>query len=482
SYLYVVDRLQMHGQLVNFWRLPGYPLFIVLVYMLAGQGNLGAVSIAQAMLFVLTTVELYILCALMLRRAWMAFLISLLVSINVPLLSYVKPIMSEAMALWLLVSLALACIYFLSTLQIRRLWLVTDCMLLLFLTRPEWIFLPVPLFAYLLLVAWWHGKARRLLLHGLASILLLYGCLGGYIYINATQNHFVGLTWIENINALGKVLQYNMQDEAPLQYAHVSKILDRYAANGVQDPYVIFENEPSLGSNDAALAGTFAKSIIEHHPVEFLVKSVPVFFSSLTIYYRESSITPHAHFAHYLNWLDNKFQALYKWNIFFPPCALIWFLLLCWQWTRRFHTVQMMGVVVLLAFYGLIAMTLGAYRGFDYVRIHVTLDPLFILIIWGTFLIEALLIVQHGPEALMWLADRSFLHQRLSTSQASMIVAGFCIAGLGLFVVRLLRSPGISSLIGIGFLSVMSIASIFRAFYTGKANLDYVSEKEDIPI
>jgi len=40
SYLYVVDRIQRQGQFVNFWRLPGYPLFIVLVYALMGQGNL----------------------------------------------------------------------------------------------------------------------------------------------------------------------------------------------------------------------------------------------------------------------------------------------------------------------------------------------------------------------------------------------------------------------------------------------------------
>lgn len=482
SYLYVVDRLQAHGQLVNFWRLPGYPLFIMLIYTLAGQGNLGAVSIAQAMLFVLATLEIYILCALVLRRAWMAFLISLLVGMNVPLLSYVKPIMSEAVALWLLVSLALACVYFLSTLQMRRLWLVTACMLLLFLTRPEWVFLPVPLFAYLLLVAWWRGKARRLLFHVLASVLLLYGFLGGYIYINATQNHFVGLTWIENINALGKVLQYNMQNEAPPQYVRVSKVLDGYVANGVKDPYVIMANEPSLARNDAALSGTFAKSVIEHHPVEFLVKSVPVFFSSLTVYYQESSITPHAHFARYLNWLDTRFRALYKWNIFFPLCALIWLLLLCWQWTRRFHMVQMMGVAALLTLYGLIVMTLGAYRGYDYMRIHVTFDPLLIFIIWGTFLIEALLIVQRGPEALIWLADRSFLRQRVNASRASITVAGLCLAGLCLFAVRLLRAPGLSSLVGAGFLSVMSIASIIRAFRISRARSGYAPEEEHVPV
>src|SRR5437867_912317 len=113
SYLFVVDRIQTHGQLVNFWRLPGYPLLIVLVYTLMGQGNLAAVSEVQAMLFILATLELYILAALVLRRAWVAFVISLLVGINIPLLSYIKPIMSEAMALWLTVSLALAIVFFL---------------------------------------------------------------------------------------------------------------------------------------------------------------------------------------------------------------------------------------------------------------------------------------------------------------------------------------------------------------------------------
>src|SRR5690348_526385 len=45
GYLYVADLFQQHGQLVNFWRLPGYPLFITAVYALLGEGNLGGVSL-----------------------------------------------------------------------------------------------------------------------------------------------------------------------------------------------------------------------------------------------------------------------------------------------------------------------------------------------------------------------------------------------------------------------------------------------------
>jgi hypothetical protein len=406
SYLYVVDRFQAHGQLVNFWRLPGYPLFIVLVYTLLGQGNLGAVSLVQAILFVLATLEIYVLCILVLRRTWIALLVGLLVGLNVPLLSYMKPIMSEALALWLVVSLALACVFFLFTLQAWRLWLVTACTLLLVFTRPEWIFLPLPLFAYLLLVALWRGRARGLLLPALASIFLLYALLGGYVYINATQNHYPGLTWIEDINALGKVLQYNMQDEAPPQYAHISRILDKYVARDIRDPYVILASEPSLSSG---LAGQFARSTIERHPVEFLVKSVPVFFSSLTVYYEGSPIAPQASFARPLTWLDAIFHTLYRLNICFPFFAEIWLVLLFWRRTRQLRTVQMMGGIVLLALYGLVSMTLGAYRNYDYMRIHTLFDPLVILIMWGTLSLGAALLIQHCPDMRAWLADHSFL-------------------------------------------------------------------------
>lgn len=416
SYLYAVDRMQTHGQVVNFWRLPGYPLLIVLVYTLAGQGNLLNVSSMQAILFVLAVLEFYLLVLLLIRRAWVAFLISLLVGTNVSLLSFVKPIMSEAMSLWLSISLALVVVACLHTLRARVLWLVGACMLLLFLTRPEWIYLPVPLFAYLLLVAAWRGVFRRLLPHALLIVVLLYTVLAGYIAINATQNHFVGVTWIQNINALGKVLQYHMQDEAPAQYTGISRILDHYVAQGVLDPYPIVAHEPTLSQNDAALAGAFAQTIIEQHPGEFLVKSIPIFFSSLTVFHDESRVAPMGPFGTPLIWLQAEFRALYAWNILFPPSALAWLLLLGWRHTRRLRIVQLMGAIVLLSLYGLIITTVGAYRDSDYMRIHTIFDPLLILVIWGTLFMGALTLLQRGPDVLIRLS--SHFHPNKSQSTA----------------------------------------------------------------
>jgi hypothetical protein len=207
SYLYVVNLISNTGQLVNFWRLPFYPLFISAIYAVMGQGNLEAVSIAQAILFVVATLEVYVVAALVFKRAWLALIMGLLVGANLTLLSYVKPLMTEGIGLWLLVSLTLTTVLFLKTFRRRLLWLSMGWMLLLFMTRPEWLYLPPFILAYVLWMSHWKQLLRRFLPHAIAGLIILYSIAGGYIYINATQNNFSGTTWITNINMLGKILQ-----------------------------------------------------------------------------------------------------------------------------------------------------------------------------------------------------------------------------------------------------------------------------------
>ena len=224
AYVLVAQRLYTHPYfLVDAWRLPGYPLLIAFVYAFAGYHNWMAVSAAQDVLFVLATMEIYVLAILVFKRTWMAFLIGLIVGTNVILISYVKPIMSEGLALWLLTTLALALVYYVRTLRLYAFWLVVVCLVLLVFTRPEWLYLPVPLFAFVLLVAVRRGVRWRsclvVLLNIVVALTCIYTLVGIYIYINTWQNNYPGLTAVENFNLMGKVLQYNMQDEAPPQYA-----------------------------------------------------------------------------------------------------------------------------------------------------------------------------------------------------------------------------------------------------------------------
>ena len=378
AYLHVVARMQAHPYLlVDTWRLPVYPFLIVLVYALTGQGNLLAVSIVQAGLFTLTTLEIYCIALLLLRRPWLAFLIGLLVGTNIVILSYIKPILSEGLAMCLLTTLVFTILYFMRTLHAKHFWLVVICFLLLLFTRPEWEYLPIPLFAYLLLVGPW----RRLLRHILIAVVFIYALVGIYISINAVTNSYAGFTAIENFNLMGKVLQYHMWNEVSPEYLQESHQLSICVAHIDIDPYHVLPCVPSLSRNYNARAGAFARDVIIHHPVEFSLKSTLAFFPSLTTYYDNYPSDRTGRYEWALGWLKATQRWLYNVNALFTPCAIVWFVLLLRRKTRRQQVTRDMGVIVLVVFYALAITTLAGYRFDDYMRVHTVFDPLLILII-----------------------------------------------------------------------------------------------------
>jgi hypothetical protein len=401
AYLAAADHIYQHTRpyfLVDIWRLPGYPLLIAMVYYIYGQGNLMVVSNVQGILFVLATMEIYVLAILVLKRTWMALLIGLIVGTNVILLSYVKPIMSEGLALWQLTTLALAVVYFIRTLRIHALWIVVVCMVPLMFTRPEWVYLPVPLFAYFLLITMRRGSVRRVLINSLIGLVCIYALVGGYIGVNTRVNHYAGLTAIENFNLMGKVLQYNMQDETPPEYAQVSHQLDILIVRVDRDPYHTLHSIPSLSKDNYLPAGALARNIIIHHPLEFLLKSVPLFPPSLTHYYDSKRKYIPGPFDEPLALLKSFDRILYRANVFFLLCVPFWFLLCCWRRYRSEQLTREMGAIVLLALYALVITIVGGYRLDDYMRVHIVFDPLLIFVVWGSIFMGARLLLQRGPE------------------------------------------------------------------------------------
>ena len=382
TYLHVVARMQMHPSfLVDAVRLPVYPLFILCIYTVAGQQNLAAVSIAQAVLFVLTTLEIYGIALLLLKRAGVAWLIGLFIGTNTILLSFVKPIMSEGLAMWLLTTCVLALLCFVQSVSIKYFWLAILFFLLLLFTRPEWEYLPLLLFPYLFFVAVRRGEWRRLLPHLITAFILIYGLVGLYIYINTSMNGYPGLTSVENLNLLGKVLQYHMWNEASPQYIQVSHQLDRVVARVDTDPYHVLPYLPTLSRNYSREAGLFARDIILHHPIEFLLKSIPAFFVSLTKYYNNYPPGSAGQYEWALGWLKIVQRLLYNLNWLFSPCALVWSALFFWRRTRQNQMVAAMGMLVLILFYGLSITTLGGYKFDDYMRVHTVFDPLLLLLV-----------------------------------------------------------------------------------------------------
>lgn len=385
GYLDALKQLQTTGNPINAFRLPTYSLFMLIVYAITGQGNLMAVSIVQGILFILATIEIYLLALLITRRTWIAFFVGSLVGTNVILISYVKPILTEGLSLWLLTTIVLCMVAFLKTFRPCFFWLSTIGLAFLLFTRPEWILLPCLLFPYVFIRIRKKPIARAVLRRVISALAIIYLLIGGYIGANALINHVPSLSTVSNLNLIGKVIQYHMQDETPYNPA-LSHIYDYYIHLGESSPYRIIHREPMLGEHNAQASADFARDIILHHPGEFLVKSVPLFFTSLYHYYPLGLIQKNnpGPYDNLINPILQVQQSLYTLNTLFPLCALIWMILCFYRKTRDSFCVQTMGLLVLIISYAVIITTLGGYYEFDYMRVHIVFDPLISLVIWGS--------------------------------------------------------------------------------------------------
>jgi hypothetical protein len=415
SYLADARQIATSANPVNPERMPGYPLLIAVVFQLAGQGNYGALYAAQATLHALATLEVYALAFLIFRRRWIAFACGLLVGPNAVLLALITPVLTEGLGLWLVVSLALSATLFVRSLRPRDLWLTAGCALALFMTRPEWYLLPLPLFAYLLCVAARRGALRRQIPHAAVAGVVLYALLGAYVATNVLQNQYMGITYIQNVNLMGKVIQYRMVNEAPPQYAEPARVIAADMAHGVSNPYAIANLSPAFKRDHYALFGDVASAIIRDHPVEFIVKSISVAFRSLASTHARSQIDPR---GQYFAWLS-ALRTLDLWLVpmyqLFPFCAMLWAALLIYPRTRRLRMVEMACGVALITLYGLAMTTLGGYESYD--RLHTPFDPLMAVVIVGTLLtgVRFLPRVARHP--------RVQTNKRLPVSRPSMLAA-----------------------------------------------------------
>lgn len=369
-------------------RLPGYPLFLALIFTLTGTTNLIAAELAQLALFILTTVEVYVISYRLWRHTRLAAVIGALFGTNVYFLEFAKPILSDGLALWLTTTLALAVILFVERPRVGRFWIVAALTLALFMTRAEWYLVPVPLFAYLLVVAHRHGSIRHILPHMLVALALLYAVMFGYIAQNTYVNGVTQLTSDENINLFGKVTQYNMQGEAPASFASFAHATGHVmSVKHTRDPWEIYWTDPPLGRNNFAQMGAYARAIIERHPVQFLGDSIPVAVNSLSDYYQFGGINTYRRLAKPLHTLLSFSAVVFPLFMLFPLCAAAWIVALLRR--RRDHTprrdgrrAEIAGALILLALYDLAVTTVGSYD--EYGRIHLAFDPLMLIVVVGS--------------------------------------------------------------------------------------------------
>lgn len=376
-----------HGNLVGDTRTPGYPMFLAVIQVIAGSGNLTAISAAQAGLYVLAVIGVYALAGIVLHRAWLALVVTMPLALNVLLLSYVAPILSEALTLFLLVAFALALAWYVHTPRARSLWIAGGLLFAAGMTRPEWIFFGVVLIAFALVVAWQRNQLRRLLPHALGILLAFYALCGAYVLINATSNNVAGISANQNLDLLGKVMQYDMQNEAPSEYAAITAEINRFVAAGDDDPFHVMAVDPALYRHHFALCGAYARAIILRHPIEFALRSVPVVFQSVTTTRPHQPIVAGARFGApllALHWLASLVQTVL---ISFPFVALGWLIVFIWRRRQPDERATLLCGLALTALFGLLITSAATYG--QYARMDTPFDPLMVLVVGCTIVILA---------------------------------------------------------------------------------------------
>jgi hypothetical protein len=285
QYMGVAAKIAHNGQLADPERTPGYPLLLAAIFQLAGNQNLGAVVFVQSVLFFVTSGEIYLLVFRICRRTWIAAAVAGVVATNLYMADFAFIIRDEAFAFWLLVTLFLVVERLARRVEVGAAVAFGLLAAALILTRPIDIILPGLLLLALAARALGLGRDLRraspsLLRLGLAFV-LVYGLVLGYVGLNRVENGYTGITYIADINLLGKVMEYHL-DNQPVSPA-LQPLQDRlvvFPFIGRAPPWY-FAARYGYDANNYAAVSTYTHAVILRHPLAFTIHSLDDFVSAV---------------------------------------------------------------------------------------------------------------------------------------------------------------------------------------------------------
>lgn len=263
--------------LIQPFRLPGYPLFLATVLAVIGN-RLSGVVFAQALISLLAVLECYVLAFRLSHRQYVACLVASAIGINLYILSWERNIASEALSWWALITLFLCYERFMRCPRLAWGIIVGVVSLAAIMIRPFNIFIPFLLLVMALLRAWRSGEYRFYWKGAGISAVLLGVCLLSYMGLNASVNGFFGLTDDPNATLLGKVMEYHMYTlPVPTEYAAIQADIQTYMKSGPPEPWYFgdkFYSTKNYYADNMSYMGRYARYVIIHHPVTYLIDSI----------------------------------------------------------------------------------------------------------------------------------------------------------------------------------------------------------------
>ena len=284
SYLHVAAGIAHNGLIFDPIRTPGYPALLALIFAIAGKNNMVAVVAVQTALMVASTLQTYGLCYRLLARRWVASGVTSLLALNLYLINWEWVISTEALSIWTVVTLLGIFARWLATRQARWMVAFAAWSVVVVLTRPFFLSLPMLLTALAAVRQVRMGIGRRIGRQCMIAVLLTYGLIVGYMAGNAAICGYFGLSDVGSVNLFGKVLEYQMQGESTEPHAAVLRHdITRYLQQS-HDPWGFPYHYPAYSAAHYAILGSFSQAIIMQHLPEFAVKTLPDLLQTLNAY------------------------------------------------------------------------------------------------------------------------------------------------------------------------------------------------------
>ena len=263
SHGYVKPAAQLkQGRLPDFsLRSPTYPMYLVAMGLVGAVVNRPPLKLAaygQIVLGAIAIVLLYRICLKVLKREWLAFSVSAFLGLNFQVVNYQSAVLSETLATTLLMAVLYVHIAGLhKKITLKQLFLMVIVDSLLVMIRPNFVLLPITLYALhiLYLLAKVRSNASAFNSAGSSFSFVVLGISWNLALIAAwvtsyyLQTGHLGLSRTSDFNMLGKAIQYGYLDQdypdPPSMARRVQEIYRRVERN--HDPYSVVNRLRSEG-------------------------------------------------------------------------------------------------------------------------------------------------------------------------------------------------------------------------------------------
>ncbi len=359
-------------------RTPLLPLFLAILKEL---GGLKGVVATQILLGAITIYLIYKIIKSVSKNQTLAGLSALMMVLDPLIISHQSAIMSETLGLFFLMLFFWLHLQLLNKLTKKRLILMVVTDILLIMSRPVYIILPIGVYLYHLISGWWFnlGKARfrRKLILTAITINCLF--LISYQSINYFKHGFFGMTVVSQFNLLGKTLQYGYLNKVQINQStpeDVKQVVLAYLENpDEKSPYsLINKSHPEIHSTKTLLTilKPVNKYFIRTNWIDFVKKTINLIPQTFTTdrYYYDS-----VNFDNFTS-IKTKIDQIYNQINRMKLIGLIIWLVTWFKWylIEKNKTGYHVGILLMGVIYTMVIISIFSHN--DYVRLRVPAEPL----------------------------------------------------------------------------------------------------------